>query len=192
MEGLHEQRPYASNECRQIRMRHPGSICREVEPGPLTRRDNFEPRWDSIRITGEQNPEPAGKVSLDGVVPRILLVPRLLLVQRLRVLFHEMERGLWVIFSALSVIGMNFLRDGATDFCGDDSLDKFFPVLGDPATYPLSPHPETGWFHLIAHQLDDRRFVEACLFFDLIKGRAILPCHPDYFVPLVICHTPFR
>lgn len=71
MEGLHEQGADPSDECGQISVRHPGGVRGKVKPRPLARRDDIKPRRNAIGIAGEEDAEAAGKIGLNGVVPRL-------------------------------------------------------------------------------------------------------------------------
>jgi hypothetical protein len=52
-------------------------------------------------------------------------------------------------------------------------------MLRAPPADPLSPHPEGGRFHLLAHQIDDGGLIQAKLGLNCLKGRTIFPCHFD-------------
>lgn len=68
MEGLHEQGADATDECGHVAVGDPRSFIGKVESGVIARSDIGKPRWDAIRITGEEDTEAFGKEALEGVI----------------------------------------------------------------------------------------------------------------------------
>lgn len=52
-------------------------------------------------------------------------------------------------------------------------------VFGDSAADALPPHPETGGFQRLAHDVDDLTLHEAGALFYFLKAGAVLPCITD-------------
>ncbi|MEN9983113.1 MAG: hypothetical protein RI918_1082 [Pseudomonadota bacterium] len=50
-------------------------------------------------------------------------------------------------------------------------------MLGGAATHPLTPHSEGAGFHVGAHEIDHRRFVQPIGALYRFKRRAVFPCH---------------
>jgi len=65
------------------------------------------------------------------------------------------------------------------------------PMFGLSSRHPLSPQSKRPGLQLPAHYLNDGGLIQPLVGFDGLKGRAILPGHPDDPVDVSACKGSF-